>query len=76
MHRHPPYSLDLALADFFLFPRVIYELAGLSMNQESFQKSSKGVIQTISKDDFAAAFRRWMERTKKCVQITCDYVKT
>ncbi len=37
--RHPPYSPDLAPADFFLFPRVKSELAGLSMNQETFQKS-------------------------------------
>jgi hypothetical protein len=27
--RHPPYSLDLAPADFFLFPKVKSELAGL-----------------------------------------------
>ncbi len=37
--RHPPYSPDLAPADFFLFPRVKSELAGLSVNQETFQKS-------------------------------------
>jgi hypothetical protein len=36
---HPPYSLDLTPADIFLFLRVKAELAGLSLTQESFQKS-------------------------------------
>ncbi len=40
--RHPPYSPDLAPADLFIFPRVKSKLAGLLMNQESFQKSWKG----------------------------------
>jgi hypothetical protein len=67
--------LDLALADFFLFPRVKTELAGLSMNQETFQRSWEGVFLTILKEDFAAAFRRWMERCEECVWIGGDYVK-
>jgi histone-lysine N-methyltransferase SETMAR len=54
--RHPPYSPDLAPADFFLFPRVKSELAGLSLKQETFQKSWEGVVRTIPKEDFAAAF--------------------
>jgi histone-lysine N-methyltransferase SETMAR len=55
---HPPYSPDLAPADYFLFPRVKAELAGISMTQDTFQKKWDGVLRTIAKDDFAAAFRR------------------
>ncbi len=73
--RHPPYLPDLAPADFFLFPRVKSELAGLSLKQETFQKSWEGVVRTIQKEDFAAAFRRWMERCEKCVWIGGDYVE-
>jgi histone-lysine N-methyltransferase SETMAR len=73
--RHLPSSPDLAPADFFLFPMVKSELAGLSINQESFQKSWEGVVWTIPKDDFAAFFRRWMERSEKCVRIGGNYVK-
>jgi hypothetical protein len=51
------------------------ELAGLSLKQETLQKSWEGVVRTIPKEDFAAAFRRWMERCKKCVQIGGDYVE-
>ncbi len=75
MLRHPPYSPDLAPADFFLFLTVKTELAGLSMNQEAFQKSWEGVVRTISKEDFAAAFRRWIKRCEKCVRIGGDYVE-
>ncbi len=75
MLHHPPYSPDLAPVNFFLFPRVKTELAGLSMNQETFQKSWEGVVRTILKEYFAAAFRRWMEPCKKCVGIGGDYVE-
>jgi histone-lysine N-methyltransferase SETMAR len=54
--RHPPYSPDLAPADFFLFPRVKSELAGLSMNQETFQKSWEGVVWTIPKETLPPPF--------------------
>jgi hypothetical protein len=31
--KHPPYLLDLALADFFLFKRVKKKLAGKSLDE-------------------------------------------
>ncbi len=73
--RHQPYSPDFAPADFFLFPRVKTELAGLSMNQEAFQKSWEGVVRTIPKEDFASASQWWKERCEKCVRIGRDFVK-
>jgi hypothetical protein len=51
------------------------ELAGISMNQETFKKSWEGVVRTIPKEDFAAAFRWWMERCENCVWIGGDYVE-
>jgi hypothetical protein len=36
---HPPYSLDINPANFFLFPRVKSEVAGLSLSQDSFNMS-------------------------------------
>jgi hypothetical protein len=38
MIEHPPYSADLALAIFFLFPKVKRELAGLILTKETFKK--------------------------------------
>jgi histone-lysine N-methyltransferase SETMAR len=46
---HPPYSPDLAPADFFLFPKVKAELAGQTLTQETFKKSWEGVVRSIAK---------------------------
>ncbi len=35
---HPPYSPDLTPADYFLFPKLKKELAGITMTQEEFKK--------------------------------------
>jgi hypothetical protein len=51
------------------------ELAGISMTQDTFQKKWGGVLRTIAKDDFAAAFRRWKERCEKCVRVGGGYVE-
>jgi hypothetical protein len=53
MTHHPPYSLDITPMNFFLFPRVKSELAGLSLSQDSSETSWVGVQQTIAKDEFA-----------------------
>jgi len=72
---HPPYSPDLAPADFFLFPKLKRELAGITMTQEEFKKKWEGVLRTLSKDDYARAFTRWLERCEKCIRINGDYVE-
>jgi hypothetical protein len=53
MTPHPPYSLDITPTNFFLFPRVKSELAGLSLSQDSFETSWEGVLHSIAKDEFA-----------------------
>jgi hypothetical protein len=65
---HHPYSQDLASADFFLFRRVKEELAGVWLTPESLKKSWEGVLRTIGPDEFATAFRRWVDRCNKCVR--------
>jgi histone-lysine N-methyltransferase SETMAR len=53
MIEHLPYSPDLAPADFFLFPKVKKELAGLTLTRESFKKDWEGAVRTLSAADFA-----------------------
>jgi histone-lysine N-methyltransferase SETMAR len=72
---HPPYSPDLAPADFFLFPHVKEKLAGLTIPADGVKKAWDGVTATISKEAFAAAFRRWFERCEKCIAIAGNYVE-
>ena len=71
----PPYSPDLAPADFFYFPKIKKELAGRHLTAKDFKKTWEGVAATVTKEDFAAAFRCWLERSEKCVSIGGDYVE-
>jgi hypothetical protein len=65
----------LAPADFSLFQKVKEELAGLHLTQESLKSAWEGVTRTIGEDEFATAFWRWYECSKKCVRIQGEYVE-
>ncbi len=72
---HPPYSPDLAPADYFLFPRVKRELAVLTLTQDSFQKAWEGAVRSLTAADFAEVFRQWFQLHEKCVSIGGGYVE-
>jgi histone-lysine N-methyltransferase SETMAR len=74
---HPPYSPDLVPADYFLFPRVKRELAGLTLTQDTFKKEWEGAVRSITAKsaDFVEAFRRWFQRHEKCISIGGGYVE-
>jgi histone-lysine N-methyltransferase SETMAR len=72
---HPPYSPDLAPADYFLFPTLKRELAGQTLSLDEFKTKWEGVVRTLTKDDFARAFERWLERCEKCIRIGGGYVE-
>jgi histone-lysine N-methyltransferase SETMAR len=72
---HPPYSPDLVPPDYFLFPRVKVELAGLTLTQDTFKKEWEWAVRSITAADFAEAFRRWFQCHEKCVSIGCGYVE-
>jgi histone-lysine N-methyltransferase SETMAR len=72
---HPPYSPDLAPADFFLFPELKRELAGLTLSQDEFKTKWEGVVRTLTKDNFATAFQSGLERCEKYIRINNFYVK-
>jgi histone-lysine N-methyltransferase SETMAR len=72
---HPPYSPDLAPADFFLFRRVKEELAGQSLDEGTLKTTWERVVRSIGADEFATAFRRWYERCQKCIEIGGGYVE-
>jgi hypothetical protein len=40
-----------------------------------FKTALVGVVTTRTADEFAAAFRRWLERCEKCVAIGGNYVE-
>jgi histone-lysine N-methyltransferase SETMAR len=57
--RHPPYSPDLAPADFLLFWRVNKQLVGLTLDQNTIKKTWEGVTRAIAPEEFATAGRWW-----------------
>ena len=72
---HAPYSPDLAILNFFFFPKVKSGLAGTTLTRNTFKKEWEGVVRTLKEDDYTTAFMRRYERCKKCVEIGGDYVE-
>ena len=66
---HTPYSPDLALCDFCLFPKLRgcrYEII------EEMKEAVTKVIDTLTLDDFHGAFQKLLERYK-CIATWGDY---
>jgi hypothetical protein len=57
-----------------LFRKVLKGLGGQSLDQESIKNAWEGVTRTLTAVDFAAAFRSWLERCKKCVYLSREFV--
>jgi hypothetical protein len=58
---HHSNSLDLSPSDFFLIQKVIEQLAGMTLTQGTFQSNLEQAIRTIAIEEFAAAYRRWLQ---------------
>ncbi len=66
---HAPYSLILVPADFVLLKKPKWGLAGQSLDQDSFKNGWEGVARPLIAVAFAAAFRSFEDRCKKCVRL-------
>ena len=65
-----PYSPDLALCDFWLFPKLWgcrYETI------EEMKEAVTKVIDTITQEDFHGVFQKLLERYNKCIAAGGDY---
>jgi hypothetical protein len=57
---HPPYSPDLALCDFWLFPRVKMTMKGKhSESIQDIEGATTAQLKTLMKEDFQNCFRKW-----------------
>ena len=66
----PSYSPDLALCDFWLFPKLRgcrYETI------EEMKEAVTKVIDTLTQEDFHVAFQNLLERYNKCIVAGGDY---
>ena len=67
---HPPNSPDLAVCDFWLFPKLRdcrYEII------EEMSKAVTKVIDTLTQEDLHGAFQKLFERYNKCIIARGDY---
>jgi hypothetical protein len=61
--RHPPYSPDLAIADFCLFGALKQELQGIDASDDKELESEiLPIFQVIPSDELEKSFNRWIER--------------
>ncbi len=72
---HPPYSPDLASANFFLFPTVKRKFQGISVDSSTITKEWEQVCNTIPKNSFTRAFNKWIECCKKYIELEGGYVE-
>jgi len=73
---HPPYSPDLAPADYFLFRKVKSHLKGRPFDSISdIQKALTSTSNTIAKDDFYKSIQKRYDRANLCVQLEGMYVE-
>jgi transposase len=73
---HPPYSPDLAPADFFLFPKMKIQLKGRRFHSiADIQRESQKVMDSLTQNNFEAAFQQWQERCDPCIAVQGDYFK-
>lgn len=71
---HPPYSPDLAPADFFLFPRLKGVMKGSRYaDVMEIKEAVTSVLKGIPKKDFADSFANLYSRCQKCVVLGGDY---
>ena len=71
---HPPYSPDLSPCDFWLFPRLKEMLAGHHFESHcGIGSAVYQCLQHIPKEDYWVAFRKWVDRSKMCVEADWAY---
>ena len=66
---HPPYSSDLSLCDFWLFPKprgCRYETI------KEMKEAVTKVVDTLTQEDFHGAFQKLLERYNKCIAAGGD----
>jgi len=73
---HPPYSPDLAPADYYLFRKMKSYLKGRLFDSISdIQKAVTNTLDTIAKDDFYKGIQKLYDRASLCVQLEGMYVE-
>ena len=71
---HPPYSPDLALCNFYLFPKLKLKLKGHHFGTiETIQKTVTDDRNTLTENDFQCCYDQWKKRWNHCVSSQGSY---
>jgi hypothetical protein len=70
---HPPYATDLALCDFFQFPKIKLKLKGRRFDTIEIQPESPRVLDTLTEKDLQEAFQKWKRRWDRCLHAGGNY---
>lgn len=71
---HPPYSPDLAPADFFLFPKLKSVLKGRRFDTVAeIKENSLRDLRAIKPEEFQKSFSKLQRRWQKCIQVGGHY---
>jgi hypothetical protein len=73
---NPPYSLDLASSDFYLFPIMKEELERIQVADEdqSFEFQQE-ILSGINEEELNDIFQAWVRRVQEVSQDKGDYVR-
>ena len=64
----PPYSIDMAPADFFLFPKLKLPLRGTHFQSiEDIKETLRQELESIPQNAFKKCFDDWIIRWNKCI---------
>jgi hypothetical protein len=71
---HPPYSPDLSLPDYFLFPKLKMKLKGLRFaDVAEIQEAVTDKLKKFQKEEFLAAFQKLYNRAKAYIYANGAY---
>ena len=72
MVRLPPYSPDLAPADFWLFGYLKRQL-GTYSDPKSLQQAVTKELRLIPTNEYQKTFQKWIDRMKLCITNQGEY---
>ena len=70
----PPYSPDLSLCDFLLFPKLKFHLKGRHFGTvENIEKAVTDQLKAILVSDYQRCYEEWEQRLRRCVASQGNY---
>jgi hypothetical protein len=73
---HPPYSPDLAPADFYLFGHVKHQLQGQEFREgPGLVSAISEIVNQIPTDSLVDVFHGWIRGSQRCIDVSGEYVE-